>query len=114
MILRSHTPLPLVVLSVAVAGWVMDLGHPDTNWWPLTLLGAAMMMSAARGLSVKAAVLVGAVAGFSFYGIHIWWLTVYLGLIPWIALVLAQTALFAAGFVVLTLAWRWVGSVWPS
>ncbi len=114
MILRSHTPLPLVVLSVAVAGWVMDLGHPDTNWWPLSLLGAAMMMSAARGLSVQAAVLVGAVAGFSFYGIHIWWLTVYLGLIPWIALVLAQTALFAAGFVVLTLAWRWVGSVWPS
>lgn len=106
---------PLVSLLLAgVAGWVMDLGHPDVNLWPLTLVGAALMIFAARGLSVPFSLLVGALGGFSYYGIHIWWLTVYLGPVPWIALTIAQTAFFALGFVLLTLAWRWVPALWPT
>ena len=112
MLLTTKRPLALTLLSVAVAGWLMDLAHPDTNWWPLALLSLGMMLAAARGLSIPASLLTGALAGFSFYGIHIWWLTVYLGLIPWIALVLAQTVLYALGFVLLTLSWRWVGAWW--
>lgn len=107
-------PPAVALVLAAVAGWVMDLGHPDTNLWPLTLVGAALMIFAARGLSLGYSLLVGAVGGFSYYGIHIWWLTVYLGLVPWVGLTIAQTAFFSLGFVLLTLAWRWVPTLWPG
>lgn len=107
-------PPAVVLVLVAVAAWLMDLGHPDTNLWPLTLVGAALMIFAARGLNLPFSLLVGAVGGFSYYGIHIWWLTVYLGLVPWFALTIVQTAFFALGFVLLTLAWRWVPTLWPG
>ncbi|AVG23982.1 apolipoprotein N-acyltransferase / mannosyltransferase [Pontimonas salivibrio] len=113
---RGPLGLPLLVaLTLAVvSGWVMDLGHPDTNLWPLTLVGAALMIFAARGLSVRSSLLVGAVGGFSYYGIHIWWLTVYLGPVPWFGLTIAQTAFFALGFALLTLAWRWIPQLWSG
>ncbi|MEX2441846.1 MAG: hypothetical protein WD400_04285, partial [Pontimonas sp.] len=74
---RAGLPPGVALVLAAIAGWVMDLGHPDTNLWPLTLVGAALMIFAARGLSLSFSLLVGAVGGFSYYGIHIWWLTVY-------------------------------------
>ncbi len=107
-------PAPIALVLAVVAGWVMDLGHPDTDIWPLTLVGAALMILAARGLSVPVAVLVGLAGGLSYYGIHIWWLTVYLGVVPWIGLTGVQMLFFAAGFVLLTLTWRWVGAVWNT
>ena len=101
-------------MLAVVAGWVMDWGHPDTDIWPLTLVGAALMMLAARGLSLPVSLLVGLAGGLSYYGTHIWWLTVYLGLIPWVGLTGVQMVFFAAGFVLLTLSWRWVESLWSS
>lgn len=101
------------VLAVA-AGWLMDLGYPDAGWWPFTLAGLAIMVFLARDLSLPKALVVGAVAGFSYYGILITWLTVYLGIVPWLALTLAQTALFALGFAGLALMWRVGERQWPS
>lgn len=92
----------------------MDLGFPDRGWWPLTLVGLGMMLWVARGQTIPRALLIGAVGGFSYYGILIWWLTVYLGPVPWIALTLAQTVLFALGFALLTLTWRWASAWWTS
>lgn len=111
---KGHMPLWLSVFFAAIAGWVMDLGFPDRGWWPLTLVGLAMMFVVARGLTIPRALLVGAAGGFSYYGILIWWLTVYLGPVPWLALTLAQTLLFALGFALLTLAWRWTARWWTQ
>jgi len=86
--------MPLAIPLSVVAGWVMDMGFPDRDWWPLALVGAGLMILSVRGVSFPRALLVGAIGGFTFYGIHIWWLTVYLGLIPWIALVLLQVLFF--------------------
>jgi apolipoprotein N-acyltransferase len=99
-------PLWLSLLAVVVAGWLMSLGFPDVGWWPFTLIGLGMVFTTARGLTLGRSLLVGAVAGFTYYGVLITWLTVYLGIVPWLALTLAQTVLFAFGFVVLTLTWR--------
>lgn len=99
-----------IVLS-GIAGWVLDWSFPDTDLWPLAFVGTALMVFSVRGLGFWKATLVGAVGGFSFYGILIWWLTVYLGLVPWIALTLAQVALFAIGIGLVALIWR-VTSVW--
>ena len=74
--------MPLAIPLSVVAGWVMDMGFPDRDWWPLALVGAGLMILSVRGVSFPRALLVGAIGGFTFYGIHIWWLTVYLGLIP--------------------------------
>ena len=36
--------LPVALTLAVLAGWLMDLGFPDRDWWPLTLLGTAVMM----------------------------------------------------------------------
>ena len=112
--LAAPGSLGVSYLAVVVAGWLMDLGFPDRNWWPLTLLGVAGMMWAIRGLGFWKALGAGAVGGFTFYGINIWWLTVYLGLVPWIALTLAQVAFFSLGMGLMALAWKWGSLHWRS
>lgn len=111
----GFTPsVPLAIAMAVVAGWLMDLGFPDRDWWPLTLVGTAVMMWSVRGLTHGKALVVGAIGGFVFYGILIWWLTVYLGPVPWIALTLAQVFFFAFGMVLIALIWRYGSFQWPS
>lgn len=109
-------PLPLsaAVIVAAIGGWMQHLGYPDVGWWPLTIVGCAAVLLALRGRSIPGAMLVGAVGGFAYYGPLIEWLTVYLGIVPWLALTLAQTVLCAIGAVLITLAWRWVPRAWPG
>jgi apolipoprotein N-acyltransferase len=107
-------PFPAALALAVLAGWFMDLGFPDHDWWPLTLLGTAFMMASVRGFGVGKAWLIGALGGFSFYGIMIWWLTVYLGLIPWIALTLAQVFLFSLGMALIALIWRYGSRQWNT
>jgi apolipoprotein N-acyltransferase len=72
------------------------------------------MMASVRGFGHGKALLIGAVGGFSFYGIHIWWLTVYLGLVPWIALTLAQVFFFSLGMALISLVWRYGSRQWTG
>jgi apolipoprotein N-acyltransferase len=97
-----------------LGGWMTDLGFPDGTAWPLTIAGVALVLASLRGRSVGGALLVGAVSGFAFYGSLIQWLTVYLGLLPWLALTLVQVFFTALGGVVIALAWRWVPRAWPG
>ncbi len=112
--IHARVPLPVAIPLAALAGWVMDMGFPDRDWWPLALLGAGLMILSVRGISFPKAVLVGVIGALSFYGIHIWWLTVYLGLIPWIALVLSQVFFFSLGLGLISLVWRYGSAQWTS
>ena len=112
--LGAPASLPIAIGVAILAGWLMDLGFPDRDWWPLTLLGTAAMMFAVRGLSLPKALLVGAVGGLTFYGITIWWLTVYLGLVPWIALTLAEVVIFSLGMGLIALIWQYGSQHWSS
>ncbi len=112
--IRFRVPLRVALPLAVFAGWVMDLGFPDRDWWPLALVGAGLMILSVRGVSFPQALLVGALGSFSFYGIHIWWLTVYLGLIPWVALVLAQVFFFSLGLGLISLVWRYSSAQWTS
>lgn len=106
--------LGVAVLAAALGGWTMDLGFPDLNWWPFTILGTALVLWSLRGRSIGGALLVGAVAGFTFYGVLIEWLTVYLGVVPWLALTLAQVFFVALGAIPIALAWRWMPAAFPG
>lgn len=105
-------PFPAALVLAIFAGWVMDLGFPDRDWWPLALVGTALMMVSVRGHSLGKALTIGALAGFTFYGIHIWWLTIYLGLVPWIALALAQVFFFSLGMALMAMVWRYGSAHW--
>ena len=112
--LRFVPPVPVALCMAVLAGWIMDFGFPDRDIWPLALLGLGLMLWSVRGLSFHRAMLVGALGGFSFFGILIWWLTVYLGLIPWIALTLAQVFFVALGMGLVGLAWQYGSRQWPG
>lgn len=107
-------PLPLALMMAVSGGWMMDLGFPDLGWWPLTIVGTALVLASLRGRGVRGALLVGAVSGFAYYGTLIEWLTVYLGIVPWLALTLVQVVYTALGGVLIMLAWRWVPRAWPG
>ncbi len=113
----TASPAPSLGLALLLAisgGWLMDLGYPDLAWWPLTIIGTALVVASLRGRSIGGALLIGAVSGFAYYGVLIEWLTVYLGVVPWLALTLAQVVFTALGGVLITLAWRWVPRAWPG
>lgn len=110
----SAPPIGLALLMALAGGWLMDLGYPDLAWWPLTIVGTALVFASLRGRSIGGALLIGAVSGFAYYGVLIEWLTVYLGVVPWLALTLAQVFFTALGGVLITLAWRWVPRAWPG
>lgn len=112
---RAAAPsLGIAVLAAALGGWTMDLGFPDLGWWPLTIVGTALVVLSLRGRSIGGALLVGAVAGFTFYGTLIEWLTVYLGVVPWLALTLAQVFFVALFAIPIALAWRWMPVAFPG
>lgn len=106
--------LDLALLTAIVGGWLMALGYPDVAWWPMTIAGTALVFASLRGRSMGGSLLVGAVGGFAYYGILIEWLTVYLGVVPWLALTLVQVVFTALGSVLITFAWRWVPRAWPG
>ena len=108
------SPISVALMLVGIAGWVLDAGFPDTDMWPLALVGTALMLFALRGLGFWQGVAVGALGGFSFYGILIWWLTVYLGLVPWLALTLAQVIFFSFGMGLIALTWKLTSEWWPT
>jgi len=107
-------PISVALMLVGIAGWVLDAGFPDTDMWPLAIVGTALMLFALRGLGFWQGVAVGALGGFSFYGILIWWLTVYLGLVPWLALTVAQVIFFSFGMGLIALTWKLTSEWWST
>ena len=96
----------------ALGGLVNSAAFPATGWWPLVFLGTALVLYSLHGRRIRGSLLVGLVAGFAFFGSHIYWLTFYLGPVPWLALALLQAILFAFGCVLIALAWLYLPLVW--
>lgn len=69
-------------------------------------IGLPLMVFAFRRTTVGQSMLIGLVTGFVYYGAAVKWLTVYLGLVPWLGLVSLQAILFAIGGIFIGAAWR--------
>ena len=111
---RPPLSLRWAVTAAAIGGLLNAGGFPALGWWPLIFVGTAVILWSLRGRSIGGSLLVGLVAGFVFFGSHIFWLTVYLGPIPWLALAGLQSIFFALGAMLMSLAWRFVPLVWAG
>lgn len=112
--LSRPAPLWLAIVAAGLGGVVLAGAFPALGWWPLAVPGTALILWSMLGRSAWAGFLVGMVGGFAFYGIHIFWLTTYLGAVPWLALAGLQTVFFGLGSVLITLAWRFGLRAWPE
>ncbi|MEO7348726.1 MAG: apolipoprotein N-acyltransferase [Terrimesophilobacter sp.] len=107
-------PLWIALVVALASGPINAVSFPGLGWWPLVFLGTGMMMWTLKGRKAGAALMLGLAGGFAFWGTHIFWLTIYLGPVPWLALTTLEALIFALGAVVLALAWRLVLRVYPG
>ncbi|MEF2979273.1 apolipoprotein N-acyltransferase [Subtercola sp. YIM 133946] len=107
-------PLWLACLTAVAAGVALADGFPGTDIWPLTLLGVALLLLGLVGRSWGGALLVGLVGGITFWGSLIYWLTLYLGPVPWLGLAIVEAVFFAAGAVAIGVVYRYADAVWPT
>ncbi|GAA3868029.1 apolipoprotein N-acyltransferase [Leifsonia kafniensis] len=111
---QLQLPLWGALLLAAGAGAVLDAGFPARDWWILAPVGVALMLVALIGRGPWTGLLVGLTAGLSFWGIHISWLTLYLGPVPWLALAVLETLFFGVGLALIAVVLRWGPRVWQT
>jgi apolipoprotein N-acyltransferase len=107
-------PLWGALLIAAASGPILDAGFPDLGWWPMTFVGIAMVLVTLVGRRPRSAFLVGFVAGFAFYLIHIEWASLFLGPVPMTALAFLESLFVGLGAVAISLTYRWFPVVFPS
>ena len=96
----------MALAAGAVGGLANALAFPGVGWWPLAFVGTPLLLAVTANRRFRLAIAASAVGGAVFWGVHIFWLTVYLGPLPWMALASVQAAFFAAGAVLTALIWR--------
>ena len=111
---RLALPLPAAILLAAVAGAILDAGFPDRSWWILAPIGVFLMLLALLGRGLWSGLLIGMVSGLSFWLIHISWLTLYLGPVPWLALAGLQSIFFGISLALIGVVLQSGPRVWPT
>jgi apolipoprotein N-acyltransferase len=74
-----------VVLAV-LGGLATWLAFPSPGWWPLAVVGVALLALAVTGRSVRAGAGLGLLYGLAFFVPLLRWSGVYVGALPWLAL----------------------------
>jgi apolipoprotein N-acyltransferase len=92
--------LPMRLGFALVGGALAYLVFPNQGIWPLMFPMLLLIYRAGRGLRFGKALLVGLVAGFSFFAAQITWLSMYLGPEPLIGLALLEGIIFAVFYAV--------------
>lgn len=90
---------PAVAAALAVlAGGAWALAAPPRGWWPLLLLGAALLALALAGRGARQRLVLGAVAGAVLYGATLPWLVDFSPL-GYVAMALFEAGLLAVAAV---------------
>ncbi len=103
-------PVPLPVpsrratLLLAVGGGLAtEAGFPGLGWWPLTIVGMALLFLALARDSARWNLVVGLVFGLALFVPHVTFVEAAVGLVPWLALATAEAGLVA----LFGAAWTW-------
>lgn len=97
-------PRRLTTAVLAVAGGLLtDTAFPQRGWWPMAIVGVGLLVLALLRDSARWGALMGLVWGLAFFLPHIWWANEAVGVIPWLALSLAEAGIVAATCAV----WVW-------
>lgn len=107
-------PLWAALLVAAGSGPVLDAAFPDKGVWPLAFVGVALILVTLIGRRAGSAILVGFVAGLTFYLTQIFWASLFLGPLPMSALAVLEALFFAGGALAITLAYRWIPRAFPT
>jgi len=113
--IRTPPPLWVAVVLSTAGGLLLRTAFPAPGIWPFAFLGLALILMALRGRGFWSGFLVGAVAGATLWGSLIFWLTLYLGPIPWLALCTLMTLWVGLSGGVISYVYRWsesAGSSW--
>jgi apolipoprotein N-acyltransferase len=101
----------LRLTQAGIGAFIASLAFPQPGIWPLMLIGLPLMVFAFRRATIAESIILGAVTGFVYYGAVAKWVSVYLGLMPWLGLVGLQSVLFAIGGIAIGAAWRGVDTL---
>lgn len=83
-----------LALSI-LAGLLIWAGFPPVEFSPSPFIGAVILFSLLSRNRFKGRLIYSLIAGFSLFAPLLHWTSSYVGWIPWIALTLLQTSLFA-------------------
>lgn len=99
IVLRHEFRLDAVVrlIAAAAAGGLLTLAFEPVAFWPMGFFAVALVAWATLGLGFWAATGTGFVFAATFWLLHIEWLTMYLGAVPWLALGLFMSLEWALG-----------------
>lgn len=71
---EQRTPRQSLVLA-AGGGLLTTASVPPFGWWPLAIVGIAVMGMACHGASLRRRLLIGFMFGVTLYGVSLWWMT---------------------------------------
>lgn len=80
------------LLLAVVAGLTVNAAFPDLGWWPLAYVGIALLWLALREATPWRGFLLTWAFGIAFLLPHVYWAYTSVGMVPWIALSIAEGA----------------------
>jgi apolipoprotein N-acyltransferase len=114
--LRGHAELSLpVALAVSAAsGLVLSFAFPSAGVWVLAFVGVGGGLIALRGRSFWSGALTGLVFGVVFWISLVDWVSLFLGLVPLLALGILESLFVGLGGGLIALVYRSSGRLWPT
>lgn len=105
--IRNPAPLWVATVLALIGGLLLRTAFPAPDIWPFAFLGVVLVLLALRGRGFWSGFLIGAIAGGALWGSLIFWLTLYLGPVPWLALCALMTIWvgISGGLIALIYSW---------
>ena len=94
-----------------VGGLALAASFPAINFTPGIFIGIFLIVLSIRGTKFLKSFWLGMLAGFSFYGVVLIWLTTYLGPIPWFALSFIEAFFIGVSFGAIAIVWRYLNTL---
>lgn len=107
-----RVPLWVALILAAAGGILMRLSFPAPDIWVLIFPAIFLQLWALIGRRLWSAMLIGFTSATAFWAPLIFWLTLYLGPIPWLGLVSVMVAWMTAAAVGISLVLNTLRSKW--